>query len=139
MIYILLSVGISRDSAATLLSLTGLLSAIGRFSAALLMTFLRSCGVDALYLYLASTVLSSTMVLLMPCSGETFNSLAVLCAVFGFAYGGICSASPVVVTELFGADRLTTVYAYTLVASGFGCLLGPPFAGMKFKVLRYTL
>ena len=117
---------IEKDSAALLLSITGLSSASGRFVMAGLMHCLRC--LSALSLYIMAAFICGLAVVLMP-AGETFPSFAILCSIFGFTYGGMCSASPVVASELFGAHRLTTVYSYLLVASGIGCLLGSPVAG----------
>lgn len=118
--------GISPEFAAMLLSITGLLSTIGRFTMAGIMHCLRS--VRVVHMYNASTVLCGVAVLLMPC-GKTTVSFAVLCSAFGFCYGCFCSSSPVVATQFFGVERLTVVYGYTLIASGLGCLLGSPVAG----------
>lgn len=127
--------GIRPEFAAMLLSITGLLSTVGRFTMAGMMQCLLS--VRAVHLYNASTVLCGVAVLLMP-SGKNDASFVVLCSAFGFCYGGYCSSSPVVATQFFGAERLTTVYGYTLIASGLGCLFGSPVAGGWFVLFVFA-
>lgn len=125
-----ISCGVSPRHAALLLSLTGALSTLGRFMMAGLMHCLRSPRV--IHLYNFSTLFCGLAVLMVPL-GNGVGSFAVLCSLFGFCYGGCCSSSPVVAAEFFGVDRLSTVYGYTLIACGLGCLLGPPITGWIYS------
>ena len=129
--YAMESCSVNKASAAGLLTLTGFASITGRFSMAALMQSARRT-VDSLHWYIAAMTVAGIAVILMPGfdgGGETYGRFAATCAVFGFAYGGVCSSSPVVVAEAFGSERLTVVYAYQVIAAGVGSLLGPPFTG----------
>nr|XP_013799842.1 PREDICTED: monocarboxylate transporter 14 [Apteryx mantelli mantelli] len=65
---------------------------------------------------------------------QTYISLAVICALIGFS-SGYFSLMPVVTEDLVGTKHLANAYGIIICANGISALLGPPFAGKKFKFL----
>lgn len=74
-----------------------------------------------------------TCILTLPLM-QTYVSLAVVCALIGFS-SGYFSLMPVVTEDLVGTKHLANAYGIIICANGISALLGPPFAGKKFKSL----
>ncbi|XP_065496572.1 monocarboxylate transporter 14 isoform X2 [Caloenas nicobarica] len=74
-----------------------------------------------------------TCILTLPLM-HTYVSLAVVCALIGFS-SGYFSLMPVVTEDLVGTKHLANAYGIIICANGVSALLGPPFAGKKFKFL----
>ncbi|OWK12945.1 SLC16A14 [Cervus elaphus hippelaphus] len=66
---------------------------------------------------------------------HTYAGLAVICALIGFS-SGYFSLMPVVTEDLVGIEHLANAYGIIICANGISALLGPPFAGKRFKALR---
>lgn len=74
-----------------------------------------------------------TCILTLPLM-QTYISLAVVCALIGFS-SGYFSLMPVVTEDLVGTKHLANAYGIIICANGISALLGPPFAGKKFRFL----
>jgi MFS family permease len=77
--------------------------------------------------YRVSFLLVGTSFLLW--AGDDPRLLVAFAAVLGVGYGGYVALSPVVLAELFGADRLGGLLGILLTANGVGSALGPPVVG----------
>lgn len=66
---------------------------------------------------------------------HTYAGLAVICALIGFS-SGYFSLMPVVTEDLVGIEHLANAYGIIICANGISALLGPPFAGKPYEVLR---
>ncbi|XP_030755202.1 monocarboxylate transporter 12 [Sitophilus oryzae] len=63
---------------------------------------------------------------------ESFYSLAVYSAVFGFTIGAYVGLTSVILVDLLGLDKLTNAFGLLLLFQGIASLVGPPIAGSLF-------
>ena len=112
--------GIKRVTAATLLSLIGGASIVGRNGLALLA---RRVGTPVVYA--ASFGGMAVTQLLWLGSGHHYGLLALFALLFGFSYGGFISLSPVMMAELFGPEQMGGLIGINYSAAGIGALFGP--------------
>ena len=62
-----------------------------------------------------------------------FASQAFYCAIFGVTSGAWVCLSPVILTDLFGLNKLTCALGLFSLCEGIGSTLGPPTVG-KFSI-----
>lgn len=85
-----------------------------------------------------SLIIAGIATMLVPYATEFWQYL--LYCIF-FAIGVACFAAlrSVIVVELFGLERLTSIYGLLLLYMGIAAFVGPPFAGIHsfqfFKIL----
>jgi predicted MFS family arabinose efflux permease len=114
--------GIAKVRAATLLSILGGASILGRNALAWVA---RRAG--ALNTFTGAVfVMGSTQVLWLFADGR-YAVLAVFVAVFGVGYGGLIALGPIALAELFGAEQLGGLAGVNYTAAGLGALSGPTF------------
>jgi MFS family permease len=112
--------GMTKASAATLVSLVGAFSIAGRIGLAALA---QRVGIPRVYL--GSFVLMALTQILWLSAASSYAKLALFASVFGAAYGGFISLSPGFLAGVFGADQLGGLAGINYSAAGFGALLGP--------------
>ena len=112
--------GITKVTAATLISVIGASSILGRIGLA---AVAQRVGIGPVYATSFGAMAASQLVWLV--AGSSYVTLAVFAALFGIAYGGFISLSPGFLAELFGADQLGGLTGVNYSAAGFGMLVGP--------------
>lgn len=112
--------GITKATAATLVSLVGLFSIGGRLGLA---AIAQRVGIPLVYV--GSFFVMALTQLLWLTAGSSFGALAVFASLFGASYGGFISLSPGFLAGVFGADQLGGLTGINYSAAGFGALLGP--------------
>ena len=112
--------GMSKARAATLVSLIGAFSILGRIGLA---AFAERVGIPLVYV--SSFFVMAAAQLLWLFAGSSYLALAFFVSVFGAAYGGFISLSPGFLAGIFGADQLGGLTGINYSAAGFGALLGP--------------
>jgi MFS family permease len=121
--------GASEVAAASLLSLIGGVSIVGRLGLGAL-----SDRMGTLRLFKATVFLmgvSYTIWLAFP----TYEWLIVFAIILGLGYGARISLMPGVLIELFGLQNLGATLGVFFTSSGISAALGPPLAGL---VIDYT-
>jgi MFS family permease len=123
--------GISPDRGAYLLSVIGITNTVGRVF----------CGwisdrpqVDALLINNLALVVGGTVTLLSPFLFNTFVSLSVYGAIFGFSIACFAALRSVITVNLLGLERLTNAFGLLLLPQGIATIVGAPFAGWLFDV-----
>ena len=112
--------GITKVTAATLLSIIGGASIVGRNGLAVLAQRVGTPSV-----YAASFGGMAATQLLWLASGRSYATLALFAALFGFSYGGFISLAPVLLAELFGTEQLGGLIGVNYSSAGIGALFGP--------------
>lgn len=112
--------GIAKVRAATLLSLLGGASVVGRNALALLA---RRLGTLATYGLAVFTMGATQMLWLV--SAARYVVLALFAVIFGVAYGGLIALGPILLAELFGPEQLGGLAGVNYTAAGVGALFGP--------------
>jgi MFS family permease len=112
--------GIEKVKAATLISVLGASSVVGRNALAALA---RRFGVMSVYG--ASVLAMGATQLIWMAAGSRFSALAVFAGLFGVAYGGLIALGPILLAELFGPEQLGGLAGINYSASGLGALFGP--------------
>ena len=127
--------GIAKVRAATLLSLLGGASVVGRNALALLA---RRVGTVATYGLSILTMGVTQMIWLG--AESSYATLAVFALVFGVAYGGLIALGPILLAELFGPEQLGGLAGVNYTAAGIGALVGPTIgAWLVDRTGSYTL
>jgi predicted MFS family arabinose efflux permease len=112
--------GIDKVRAATLLSILGGASVLGRNALAWI-----AQRRGAVATFSASvTVMGVTQVLWLVADGR-YWVLAVFVGIFGVAYGGLIALGPIALAELFGPEQLGGLAGVNYTAAGLGALSGP--------------
>ncbi len=112
--------GMSKARGATLVSIVGAASILGRIGLAAL-----AQRVGLARVYLASFLFMALTQVLWLGAGSSYVVLALFAALFGGAYGGFISLGPGFLAGLFGADQMGGLTGINYSAAGFGALLGP--------------
>ena len=112
--------GMTKAKAATLVSLIGASSILGRIGLAALA---QRVGIPLVYVGSFFFMAATQFVWLA--AGSSYAMLAVFVSLFGGAYGGFISLSPGFLAGVFGADQLGGLTGINYSAAGFGALLGP--------------
>jgi MFS family permease len=127
--------GITKVRAATLISVLGGASVLGRNALALLS---KRVGTAATY-GLAILTMGVTQAVWLA-AGSSFARLAVFAALFGVAYGGLIALGPILLAEVFGPEQLGGLAGINYTASGVGALFGPTVgAWLVDRTGSYTL
>lgn len=70
---------------------------------------------------------------------ETFSSLILYAAVFGFTIGAYVGLTSVILVDLLGLDKLTNAFGLLLMFQGIATFVGPPIVGFLYDTtLSYT-
>lgn len=112
--------GIRKVTAATLLSVVGGASIVGRNGLAVVAHRVRIPLV-----YAASFAGMAVTQLLWLVAGRSYAMLALFAAIFGFSYGGFISLAPVLMAQLFGTEQLGGLVGVNYSSAGIGALFGP--------------
>lgn len=68
-----------------------------------------------------------------------FWGLALYATMFGFTIGAYVGLTSVVLVDLLGIEKLTNAFGLLLLFQGIASLIGPPFAGVCFKLILNSL
>ncbi|XP_078264518.1 monocarboxylate transporter 13-like isoform X2 [Rhinoraja longicauda] len=71
----------------------------------------------------------SILLLLLPLA-ENYTSLVIFSCACGFFLGTIMALVVTLITDVVGAERLSSALGLIMLFRGVGCLLGPPLAGL---------
>ncbi len=112
--------GIAKVRAATLLSILGGASVLGRNALAWV-----AQRRGAVATFSASVTVMGATQLLWLVAGGRYWVLAVFVAIFGVAYGGLIALGPIALAELFGPEQLGGLAGVNYTAAGLGALSGP--------------
>ena len=112
--------GITKVRAATLISVLGGASVVGRNALAWLA---HRVGTFTTYSFAIFTM--GVTQLLWLSAHSSFGVLAVFVAVFGVGYGGMIAIGPLLLAELFGPEQLGGLTGVNYTACGIGALFGP--------------
>ena len=112
--------GIAKVRAATLLSILGGASVVGRNALAWIA---HRHGAVATFSG-SVAVMGATQVLWLVADGR-YWVLAIFVALFGVAYGGLIALGPIALAELFGPEQLGGLAGVNYTAAGLGALTGP--------------
>ena len=124
--------GISKGSAALLLSVLGASNIVSRLA----LTSLAG-RVGAVRMFLACFLLLPVAFGLWLVAGDSYPALACFAAMLGVTHGGYVSLSPEVTAQLFGATNLGTVLGALWTASAFSGLVTPVLAGTLIDAAGY--
>jgi len=117
--------GVDATKAATLVSVAGLSSSLGRILSGLL------CDrpwCDPLILTMLSVGLASVPPLLLPMA-TSFTSLLLLAAAYGLLTGAWIAATSPLLVSILGIQLLPAAFGLMTAAQGLAALAGPPLAG----------
>ena len=123
-----IDLGMTRTTAATLLTLIGGASVVGRLTAGTLVD--RIGGRNAYLLCLAPLLLGLLALLAI----ETPWLLFVAVAVYGFAHGGLFTVVSPTVAELFGTRAHGAIFGSIVFFGTIGAAIGPTMAGRIFDL-----
>ena len=112
--------GITKVTAATLLSIIGAASIVGRIG---LSSLAQRFGTAIVYTSSFGAMAASQLIWLG--SASSYTRLALFAVVFGVSYGGFIALSPALLAEIFGAEQLGGLAGVNYSAAGFGALVGP--------------
>ncbi|XP_067664215.1 monocarboxylate transporter 12-like [Haliotis asinina] len=91
-------------------------------------------SIDLLMMYISCHGLNSLTILLMPLFAHGFDELVLYEVLFGIYYGVSFMLLTPIVVELFGVERLATVFGITLCVGGISYLIGPTIAGALYDL-----
>lgn len=127
--------GIAKVRAATLLSLLGGASVVGRNALAFL-----ARRVGTMVTYGLSILTMGITQLLWLGAESSYAVLATFAVLFGVAYGGLIALGPILLAELFGPEQLGGLAGVHYTAAGVGALFGPTIgAWLVDRTGSYTL
>ncbi len=112
--------GIAKVRAATLLSILGGASVLGRNALAWV-----AHRRGAVATFTGSVAVMGVTQLLWLVADGRYWVLALFVAVFGVAYGGLIALGPIALAELFGPEQLGGLAGVNYTAAGLGALSGP--------------
>lgn len=125
---ILTDAKVTPKFAAAMLGLTVGMSIIGRIGAGIL-----SDKFNKRYVLIACLLLQGGAIVFLM-KPENFGSIPIFAIMFGVAYGGATSSTPLVLGEFFGIKSLGEIYGYYLLLCMIGAFLGPLIAGAIYDV-----
>jgi len=120
--------GISAMVAATIISIIGAASIIGRLSAGFISDKVGARPVLAVCLVLLTLALIWLLIV------REIWALYVFALVFGFAFGGVVPLETLIPPELFGLKFLGVIFGGLMVFTTIGVALGGPLGGYIFDV-----
>ena len=129
-----MDLGMTRTTAATLLTMIGGASVVGRLTVG---TSVDRIGARNAYLLCFVLLLCGLLVLL---AADSHSMLFVALAVYGFGHGGFFTVVSPTVAELFGTRAHGAIFGGILFFGTFGAAVGPIAAGRIFDMSgSYTL
>jgi MFS family permease len=125
--------GISKSSAALLLSILGASNIVSRLATTSL-----AGRLGATRMFLACFCLLPVGFVVWLLAGSSYGGLALFAVVLGTSHGGYVALSPEVTAQLFGVRNLGSVLGALWTAPGVGGLLSPVLAGVLIDAAGYT-
>ena len=123
-----IDLGMTRTAAATLLTVIGGVSIVGRMTVG---TFVDRIGGRNAYVLSLVPLVAGLLALLVV---ETHWALFVTVAVYGFAHGGLFTVVAPTVAELFGTRAHGAIFGGIVFFGTLGAAVGPVVAGRVFDV-----
>jgi len=120
--------GISEIAAASILSIIGISSIIGRLSVGSIADRIGD------RLVLSACLVMTLVALIWLLFTKEIGMFYVFATVFGFAYGGVATLQAMVAAELFGLKSLGLILGGVFFLATIGGALGAPLAGSIFDV-----
>ncbi|XP_055320717.1 monocarboxylate transporter 12-B-like [Sitodiplosis mosellana] len=128
-------IGVSSEDASHLLSIIGIVNTVGRVILGYISD--RPC-INRLWVYNICLIIcgiATGMSLLC----FDYETLIVFAIVFGFTSGAYITLTSVIITDLFGLEKLEGAYGLIFLFEGIANFLGPPIAGYLFdRTHTYT-
>ncbi|CAM1312339.1 Mct1 (predicted) [Pycnogonum litorale] len=122
--------GINEDNASFLLSMIGISNMIGRIVVGYVSD--KPC-VNRLYLYNCMlTVCGISTIFSFICTD--YISMGIYASIFGITAGAYVGLTSVILTDLFGLEKLTNGFGILLLFQGAASFIGPPIAGWLYDV-----
>ncbi|KAG8181256.1 hypothetical protein JTE90_013027 [Oedothorax gibbosus] len=120
--------GVSRDSAAFLLSIIGITNLLGRliFGWIVDKTNIRALDINNMCLGV-----SGISVLFIPFC-FSYASIVAVCSIFSMFVSAYISLTSIILVEMVGLDRLTNSFGLLSLFRGTSSILGPPLAGSVY-------
>ena len=130
----MISVGLSKEAAASIFTLVGAGSCIGCVLGGLLGNIKH---INRIFLYSLGCIGAGTLILLYPLPAlHSQLGQGVLSVIFGLMFGIILGLLVVVTSDLLGTEALGDGFGYLMFANGIGVFAGPPIAG-RLSFLAY--
>ncbi|XP_046547690.1 monocarboxylate transporter 12-like [Haliotis rubra] len=125
------SVGVPPAKVPSLFTAYGLTLTVARI---LIGAICNDKSTDLLMMYISCQGLNSLTILFMPLFAYGFAQLVLYEVLFGLYYGVSFMLLTPIVVELFGVERLATVFGVTLCVGGVSYLIGPTIAGALYDM-----
>ncbi|XP_074040298.1 monocarboxylate transporter 1 [Leptinotarsa decemlineata] len=122
------SLGMLKEKGSMLIAVIGGANTVGRI---VLGYVSDKPWINRLYIYIWSLTICGAATFFSAFL-ESFYSLAVYSAVFGFTAGAYVGLTSVILVDLLGLERLTNAFGLLLLFQGIASLVGPPIAGALF-------
>ncbi|CAG2163567.1 unnamed protein product [Oppiella nova] len=123
--------GYTPEKSAFLLSMIGITNTIGRVF----------CGwvsdrpqVNALLINNVALTIGGSATILSPIVCNTYLTLIIYSAIFGFSIACFAALRSVITVELLGLERLTNAFGLLLMFQGIAVVIGSPIAGWFFDI-----
>lgn len=123
-----LSVGISSENTAFILSLVGIMTTVGQLLIGFLIDILH---VTSIYAYTCALLGATIMTCIIPWL-DSVILLAVCSAAFGLCMGWTISLRTILLADLVGVENLTRVFGVVALFQGTGLVATPPLAGLLY-------
>ncbi|XP_071096794.1 monocarboxylate transporter 12-like [Haliotis cracherodii] len=125
------SVGVPQTKVPSLFTAYGLTLTVARILGG---AMCNDKKIDLLMVYISCQGLKALLVMFMPLFAHGFAQLVLYQVLYALFYGfGYILLTPIYV-ELFGVERLATVFGVTLCVGGMSYLIGPTVAGALYDI-----
>lgn len=122
--------GVSKETAAYLISIIGITNTIGRILCGVLSDLPQ---VNSLLMNNLCILLSGLCVAAVPFC-YSFATYVIVAIFFGLFVSGYVSLTSIILVDLLGLDNLTNAFGLLILFRGAASIVGPPLAGMKMKL-----
>ncbi|XP_046547741.1 monocarboxylate transporter 12-B-like isoform X2 [Haliotis rubra] len=125
------SVGVPQAKVPSLFTAYGLTLTVARFLGG---AVCNDKGIDLLMVYTSCQGLKAIAVIFMPLFAHGFPQLVLYQVIYGVYFGFSYILLTPIIVELFGVDKLATVFGVTLCVGGMSYLIGPTIAGALYDI-----
>lgn len=123
-----LSIGISSENTAFILSLVGIMTTVGQLLIGCLIDIFH---VTSIYAYACALLGATIMTCLIPWL-KSVVLLSICSATFGLCMGWTIALRTILLADLVGIENLTRVFGIVALFQGTGLVTTPPLAGLLF-------
>ncbi|XP_067661782.1 monocarboxylate transporter 12-like isoform X2 [Haliotis asinina] len=125
------SVGVPQTKVPSLFTAYGLTLTVARFLGG---AVCNQKDIDLLMVYTSCQGLKAIAVIFMPLFAHGFPQLVLYQVIYGVYFGFSYILLTPIIVELFGVDKLATVFGVTLCVGGMSYLIGPTIAGALYDI-----